>query len=325
MSLDYRKIISLLICITALIVFLYWLNSINLDTGLILKSLKSISIPFLLLAISFAWLEVFLRIFRLQRIIRFYGHNLSMRKIVPVFFVGMFAGNLTPMKIGEPIKAIILKRNNGVPLTIGVISTLVERLLDMIFLIFFLLFSIIIVGYNMQVDIIILLLLLFLGGYILLMSGFLNKKLQSITDKIFKKIKKGFITKIQGMITQFITSTESKSLSERIQTSARWFIVSLLIFFVDIVVSLLLFKAFGVDIAFIKIIFVVIFSTLIGLISQTPGGLVTTEGASTYLFTQFGILPEVSLSVTIIGRLFSYYLFMTIGWVYMLKEGWKFT
>jgi uncharacterized protein (TIRG00374 family) len=75
--------------------------------------------------------------------------------------------------------------------------------------------------------------------------------------------------------------------------------------------------AFNVQISLIDIAIVYLFSTALGSIVPTPGGLGTVEAALTLGFTAIGVPAPIALSATILFRAANYWLHIPIGYIAM--------
>ena len=321
----FRKRFKIFYVVLISILFIYFFKSFfNLNFGIFLASFKTISVHFVLLAVLLGWSEVFLRIFRFNEIIKFYGYNTGIKKLIPIFFAGFFLGSSTPMRMGEPIKAVFLKKREGVPLTVGGISTIIERVLDLLMLLTVLFISIFFIGYkNLATNsgIIFILFLFFLIVYSFFSLGLFQRKILYFTNLLLVKIHSERIKILLEAINIFFSELGKKNPKKRVQISFEWVLISIIILFVDSAIFVILFMAFQCNMAISKVFFVLALSTLVGLISQTPGGIVTTEGSSIFLFTELGASPEISLGVTIMARLMGYYAFSLVGFLFAVKEG----
>ncbi|MCD6435201.1 MAG: flippase-like domain-containing protein, partial [Clostridiales bacterium] len=69
--------------------------------------------------------------------------NISIKELIPIQLAGMMISNLTPGKVGEPIKAFILKSLKGINVSESLQSIIWERTLDLIVLLIFTLIGIV--------------------------------------------------------------------------------------------------------------------------------------------------------------------------------------
>ena len=308
--------------------FIYFFKMLNIDIPKLIQTLKQAHFYFLLIAIIIAWIESFLRIFRYGSILKFYNYRISFKTLFVTYFVGLFTGNLTPMKAGEPIKAVILKKKSNVPLTIGVMSTVIERIFELAIMILILLISI---SFNNTLNlsdrsfylIASVYFILFLTLFIVVL-GYKIEFFYSFLGIISLKVKLGVISKIVNSLQRFILSLKEKTFSQRIIFSLNILIQSFLIIIIDAFIFYFVFKAFNWSVSVFVIIGVIIMASLAGVLSQTPGGVVTTEGILIYLFSLFQIPIEICTATTLITRAIGFYFFIIIGFLFSIEEGVNF-
>jgi len=89
--------------------------------------------------------------------------------------------------------------------------------------------------------------------------------------------------------------------------------VQLLKFSIDGLMIWLIFLAFGTNLPFFEAVMAFVFGRLFGIISFIPGGVGAFEGAMVLLLNSFGQPLELSLSVVLIYRFFSYWLYFPAG------------
>jgi len=232
------------------------------------------------------------------------------------------------MKAGEPIKAVILKKKSNVPLTIGVMSSMIERIFELAIMALLLLISI---GFNNALNLSVrsfyLIISVYLSLFLTLFIVVLGYKIEffyRLLEIISLKIKFGILSKILNSLQRFIQSLKEKPFSQRIIFSLNILIQSFLIIIIDAFIFYFVFKAFNWSVSVFVIIGVIIMASLAGVLSQTPGGVVTTEGILIYLFSLFQIPIEICTATSLITRAIGFYFFMIIGFLLSIEEGVNF-
>jgi uncharacterized protein (TIRG00374 family) len=71
---------------------------------------------------------VLLRAVRTQVVLRFLGHKVSFRSMVPVQLVGQTSSTLTPAASGDYLRAYIWRRTQGIPIRVGAAVVTFERI-----------------------------------------------------------------------------------------------------------------------------------------------------------------------------------------------------
>lgn len=323
-SINRKSIIRILVIIVTFTVFMYFLRMPNFDFSTFVYSLKQSNPTYILFGFIAVMFEISLRIIRFKTIINFYEKRVSLGGLINSYFIGVFVGNITPMKVGEPIKAVILKNRDGLPLTIGVVSAFIERLLDLLtmtsllLLILFLnrLYEIIQINFYM---LIILYLLLFSFYCIFIVGGFVSPILNT-TKKIRDKKISPSISKMIKTLDFFLISIKEKKKSQKILFSGFLLILTILIIIVDSTIFYCIFLSFEQKVQLITIIKIGIIGSLSGIISPTPGGIITTEGILMSLYSFFGVPLEISIATILITRAIGFYLSMIVGFFLSLKE-----
>lgn len=232
------------------------------------------------------------------------------------------------MKAGEPIKAVILKKKSNVPLTIGVMSSMIERIFELAIMALLLLISI---GFNNALNLSVrsfyLIVSVYLSLFLTLFIVVLGYKIEffyRLLEIISLKIKFRILSKILNSFQRFILSLKEKTFSQRIIFSLNILIQSFLIIIIDAFIFYFVFKVFNWSVSVFVIIGVIIMASLAGVLSQTPGGIVTTEGILIYLFSLFQIPIEICTATSLITRAIGFYFFMIIGFLFSIEEGVNF-
>ena len=118
-----------LIGLFLLIYVLHGLNYNDLFTEL--KSYNLLSLAFCFIALIIIYL---LKSFRWYRIVKSLGGNISFNQSVSYYILAVFFSILTPGRIGEFLKIYFLKKNNILNNTDAWVSTIIDRLFDVIVL-----------------------------------------------------------------------------------------------------------------------------------------------------------------------------------------------
>ena len=103
----------------------------RIDLKATLGALKGLHWGYLLLAIV-ANLPMFgLKAWRWQEMLKMQGISYPWRDAFLVFVAGLFLGLVTPGRVGEMSKALYLKQDRDVPVSVGLANVLMDRLFDL--------------------------------------------------------------------------------------------------------------------------------------------------------------------------------------------------
>src|ERR1700686_4503254 len=102
---------------------LIWEGLQEVDLGLVIGALL-VNIPIVLL-----------RALRAQVLLRFLGHEISLRAMIPVQLVGQTSSTVTPAASGDYVRAYIWRRLDAVPVRDGAAVVTYERLFSLFLLV----------------------------------------------------------------------------------------------------------------------------------------------------------------------------------------------
>ena len=118
----YLRLVGLLIFVVLLV---------HLDLPAIFAVLSHARLPLLLIAIALNGFLVGLKAWRWQFLLGMQGQTYSVWRATVVYFSSLFAGFLTPGRVGEFVKALYLTQDTGMPVSMAMSSVLADRLLDL--------------------------------------------------------------------------------------------------------------------------------------------------------------------------------------------------
>ena len=305
--------IALLVA-TAVLLFVQ-LSNANLDFASVATVLPRMN-PALFFAGLLASIgELALRVWRFRVILGDFGHALGLKAATVAQLMGIFAGNLSPMRVAEPLKAVLLARDHRVPLGVGVIATVLERLLDLMTLVLVLVFATVLEGdrglpVNPAVAAIlgIVFITAFLTILVLLWRGSLSGPVRKLVPRF-------------PMLESLARAFEAAKGMVRVSKSLRWVAMSIAILLVDVLIPFALFLSLSIAVSFPAVLIVIAVGALVGVVSQVPGGLGATEIVYIFLFVQIGVPAAASVAVTLMTRLMGFYSFTVLGWILVWKSG----
>jgi len=121
-----RQILLRLIGLGLLVLIL-----LKLDLRAMLQALASARWGYLVLAVALNLLLFGLKSWRWQELLKMQGIVYPWRDAFLAFASGMLLGLLTPGRVGEMAKALYLKQDRDVPISMGFANVLMDRLLDL--------------------------------------------------------------------------------------------------------------------------------------------------------------------------------------------------
>ena len=209
---------------------------------------------------------------------------------------GYAVNNIMPVRIGEFARAWVTGNRRKVSKTSVLASIFVERVFDGL-TIAFLLFVILFI-YPLPPNVKTLALLAF-SFFMLLFLFIMFGTFSKIPEKILFSIRKKF------KVLSFFVDVAEKFISgaSSIKSPKAFFAVTFLSFFVwsmELVVYILISRAFGVEIPLVGYIFMLCAANLGMLAAPTPGGLAVFQAAIVYSLRFFAILYEKRMAVAVV-------------------------
>lgn len=296
------------ISIVILLVIIWYANPVIL-INIIMKS----DVKYLILAFVITTLSMCIRVLKWNVLL----NNVRFVDLFPVQMLGITISNLTPGKIAEPIKAIILKVRTGVSVSSSFPSIIWERIMDVVILILFALVAIQIFGFQsnlmflsfMSIGLFVILIIILLFvltnkkfGYKLF--GFLRKfpLIKKVSQNFMKNFYKSKIKKRRLLMCLFFTFVS-------------WFL--------DGIAFYLTLLALNITINPIILSGIIALSVLIGIVSTLPGGLGSTETVMILLLSLVGVYSTIAIAGVMLLRLISFWYSMFVGglsFIYLSKK-----
>ncbi len=210
-----------------------------------------------------------------------------------VYLAGIYAGIVTPGRLGEFVKTVYLKADKGISLSKGMSSVLVDRLFDLYLLIILALIGI------WKFDILgklantssLLLIVFTLAPLIVLKKKFMGRIINLIYKAIIKE-KKHLIDKLEERFEDFYDGI-NQLINLKLIYSALLTCLSYSVFFIQ---CYLIAIALGISSNFITVTLFMAISNLISFIPISISGLGTRDATLIYLFSLINLNAELAVS-----------------------------
>jgi uncharacterized protein (TIRG00374 family) len=124
-----KSIIITVVISVAIIMILIWIS----NPSELLESLKRTNLNYILLVLVLYIINLLTKSYRWYLLVNSSGTQVSFRKTVPFYLIGLALNNITPGKIGgEPVRAYLLNKEAKVSIGQGIASIFTEKILDII-------------------------------------------------------------------------------------------------------------------------------------------------------------------------------------------------
>jgi hypothetical protein len=250
----------------------------------ILQTLEGVN-PFLLaVALVIISIIIVIRAIRWQQLLSRVEVNISLLQSLKIMIPSIFISNISPAKSAEPVRAILLKKTNGIDVSTSLPSIIVEKIFDVIItslisatgLIFLL-------SGTFELSIVLLLIIFF---YLVLLSLLIfvltsETRIKNFTAKLISMFLfiKG-IEKIGNEIVNFSLLTHNSFMKYNdTKTLFSTSVFTFLIWILEGILFYVFFLSLSLDISPLLAFIMVPISTLVGIISFLPGGFGSSEAA----------------------------------------------
>jgi hypothetical protein len=263
---------------------------------------RQVNAALLLLALLMTGANVVVKIARWKYLCHSYGKDISFQESGRIVISSFFVGGITPAKIGDIIKAYIMKKKHGLPLTDGVFSILYERAFEL-FTLFFVSLGLFYLGLSAKNYIFIQLTSLLL--ILLVIAYFFSDRLLLWGQRFLIRTK--------------VVNLDGESPRIRKLAPARALVVFLLTGFalgLEFVRLWLVCLAFGYQLYITHLSVFFSLSALIGALSQVPIGIGVVEGSLSLFLTDAGLPPYYAFGIVLVDRALSMYFVALMGLFY---------
>jgi len=298
-----KKNIFIWLGITALF---YLAFAIYGDFDSLIKTLETFNfydiIPLLIL--SFA--NYFFRFIKWHYYLRLLEINISIPDSFAIFMSGLIM-TITPGKMGELLKAFLVKDKTGTPVSRTLPVILSERITDFLAIIFLALVGAFLFGLEKG-------LLIFTAVFFILIIFVISSEKLSL--KIIALISK---IKVVNKYSQHLLEAYKSSVTLlKIKPLSAMLIVSIAAWFFECFGFYLILTNFETDISVFWATFVYAFATIVGSLSMLPAGLGVTDGSLTYFIIKKGLSKHIAVAATFLIRSVTLWFAVLVGGISVL-------
>ena len=305
--------ILILISVVLLIILIFYS-----DIDKVASQLSRADMKYIILGLLLWFTGAVLRNVRWRCLLNKLGKGTQFLKTFKVLISGIFLSNLTPAKIGEPIRSILLKRVSKIGIGESLPSLFIERMLDVITMILISIFGFVLLTKLPSISLwfelsIIVYVLIFSLAVFIFVSTKRTVKFLSIFSPLFS-----FIPEVKKMQTKIKSFSKSISESFKSYKDTKTIVIAeiytIFIWILEGVIFYLAFKSIGLEVSLLSTIVITAITTSIAILTFLPGGLGSGEIIYVILFTAlFNLgLSEVTAAI-LIARFLSLWMYALFG------------
>ena len=275
--------------------------TIYADLSNVISAFKKFNLLLIPLLLLLSFLNYFTRFFKWDYYLSVV--NVRMKKLdsLSTFMSGLVM-SVTPAKLGEVLKSVLVKEITGEPISKTAPIILAERITDFLSLLILAITGAIVFKYGGNVTIIV------AAFFVLLIAIISNKKIAISIINLFGKLP--FFKKY---ILHIHSAYESSYQLLKLKPLILMTLLSLVSWGFECIGYFLILQNFNVDLGLLWASFSYGFSTIVGAISMLPGGLGLTEGSLTFLLVQKNVSLDIAVATTFIVRVVTLWFAVLVG------------
>lgn len=284
----------------------------------VLRNVGNADLTFITLGIFLTFLLMLLKAFRWRFLLNKAGISLPIRRAWYILMAGLFISNLTPGRIGEPVRSYILKRREGISFSGSLPSVLIERIFDIMALILLAVLGVVIIfpsiGYRDVILTVILIYVALISFIILICCD--QKRISEALKLIYRVFGwiprlRRFESRIESMALNF---HKSLLMYKDRDTLLLTLLPSVILWSLEGLILKLSFNSLGMNPTLLSSIGILSIAMLIAIISSLPGGIGSQETVMVLLFTSlFNFTIPLATAAVLIYRVISFWLNLMVG------------
>ncbi len=253
----------------------------------------------LLLFLSFS--NFFSRFLKWDYYLNLIGAKIKKIDSFSIFMTGLIM-SITPGKVGELLKAYLVKEINNTPVSKTAPIILMERITDFVSLMIIALIGAYLFNYGRTI-------VIGVSIFFFLLIIIMSKRKFAL--KIITKLEKvNFLKKHLSTIHQ---AYESSYIMLRPVPLFYMTLLSLISWGLECLGYYIILVNFGIDVSYLWAAFSYAFATIVGAISMLPGGLGVTEGSLTFMIIKNGYSKDLAVASTFIIRIVTLWFAVLVG------------
>lgn len=316
----YRWLLLMLGLVVSL-VFL-WLGFRNLNFAELIDVIATIQVGWLLIAVGVYFFAIYILTWRWYYLLR-PVKDVHANRLYPIVVIGYMGNNIYPARIGEILRAYVLKRNADVPYAPSLATIVVERIFDGLVMLMFIFSALLFVEFDdptIETAIYVMAPLFFAALIVFSIFALRPELTRRIYTWVFNTLvpMEGIREKLLGLADHFMSGLEtlrtprllgltwlSSILSWTIEASTYWIVL----------------QAFDFEVNFWVLALVMGLANLATVLPSTPGYVGTFHGVVVLTLTAFGVLDEQAGAYAIVMHAVLWLPITLLGFYYLGRQG----
>jgi uncharacterized protein (TIRG00374 family) len=254
------------------------------------------------------------------------------RTMFPIVCIGYMGNNIYPARAGELLRAIVLKRREGVPVSASLATVIVERVFDGVVMLAFVFLNLpelarltgdsgVVGSLNIR-DLALIGAMAFIGALLVFL---LAAMFPLVTERIVHFFIDRFVParlreKTRGVTLRFLSGLESlRSPQEALMI----FVTTVIIWLLETLKYWFVMHAFPFQVSFFALMLMNGIVNLMTTLPSAPGYVGTFDAPGIALLIAYGVNPELATGYTLVLHVALWVPITALGAYYFLREGFK--
>ncbi len=310
-----KKMIPLILAIAIFAAWFYFSNPAKM-----IEIIEGANIAFVLSAIALTIVSISLKSFRWQTLLKGIKIKISFPLAFSSFISGTAISLLTPGRVGEPVRGLILKKKSGANFSETLPLIIVERIMDLVVALAFAIAGIFVLGAMLSAELQFFLKLsaiISAAALSVVVAALFSERFGRKLIEIFFKIPK--TAKLKPKIEHVAESFYASSRKIKIGSIFSIFLLTVLVWVLEGVILFFAINSIGFEISILIAIEIISLAQIIGLVSSLPGGLGSVETVLTLLMLPFLFALPAASAAAIIYRFATLWIGMAIGVFFLAR------
>jgi glycosyltransferase 2 family protein len=272
-------------------------------------------------SVAVYFLAVFVRTWRWDYLLRPLK-RISLKRLFPVVVIGYMGNNIFPWRIGELLRAYVLKRNEDVSVSSSLATIVVERIFDGLVMLLFVFIALPTVPSlpDSLRYIVVMGSVVFLGALVVFL--FLAAK-PAVAARIYNPLidhllPRKYGTKLRGFIERFMLGLAAL---RDVRQIFMIFFTSVLIWLLELVKYWFVMHAFDMQLSFFTLMLMNGIVNLMTTLPAAPGYIGTFDAPGIAVLVAFGVASELATAYTLVLHAALWLPITLLGFYYMIREG----
>jgi len=300
--------------------FLLWALQ-GLDLKQVWEDLQHGNYLWLIPSVAVYFLAVLVRTWRWDYLLRPLK-RIPVRRLFPVVVIGYMGNNIFPFRIGELLRAYVLKRNEDVSISSSLATIIVERIFDGLTMLLFAFIALLTAPFlsdALRLTVVIGS-LVFLGALIifLLLAARPAAATRLYNPLINRLIPHRWRDKLRGFIERFMSGLAALRDFKHV---IMIFLTTILIWLLETVTYWFVMRAFSLELSFFTLMLMNGVVNLVTTLPAAPGYIGTFDASGIWVLEAFSVVKERATAYTLVLHVALWLPITLLGFYYMIRAG----